>query len=164
MLGRKVRAALAALASPGVAFLQIDLVIRAILHPDLEGALDVHLDHVLLLQAVLGLEELFEDGVVKSLGAEQTDVEQEGLGHLAGFAVPHDWRRGGLAAHADQCEAFVALLFGIAQRKRVGAVCVARTGGGENLLAGRHDDRLGLPRVVFFDAGDERRVDVVVLA
>ena len=58
----------------------------------------------------------------------------------------------------------MALLFGFAQRKRVGAVCVARTGGGENLLAGRHNDRLGLPCVVFFDAGDERRVDVVVLA
>jgi hypothetical protein len=72
-----------------VALLEVDLVVRAVLHPDLEDALDVHLGHVLLLEAVLGLEELGEDGVVEGLRAQQADVEQERLGHLAGLAVPH---------------------------------------------------------------------------
>ena len=93
MFGREVGAGLAAFASPSVAFLQVDLVVRAVFHPDLEGALDVHLHHVLFLQAVLGLEEFFEDGVIERLGTEQADVEQERLTHLASLAVPHDGRR-----------------------------------------------------------------------
>ena len=92
MFGSKVGAGLAAFTSPSVAFLQVDLVVRAIFHPNLEGTLDVHLHHVLLLQAVLGLEELFEDGVIERLGAEQANVEEERLTDFAGLAIPHHWR------------------------------------------------------------------------
>ena len=54
--------------------------------------------------------------------------------------------------------------FASRQGERVGAVRVAAAGGGEDLLLGRHDGRLGLPRVVVLDAADQRGVDVVVLA
>ena len=47
VLGREVGAHLAALTRPLVALLQVDLVVRAVLHPDLEHALDVHLRHLL---------------------------------------------------------------------------------------------------------------------
>ena len=43
VLGGEVGAVGAALARPGVALLQRDLVVGAVLHPDLEDALDVHL-------------------------------------------------------------------------------------------------------------------------
>ena len=46
-----------------------------------------------LLQAVLGLEQLGEDGVVERLRAQQADVEQERLADLADLAVPHHRRR-----------------------------------------------------------------------
>ena len=114
VLGGEVGAARAALTRPLVALLQVDLVVRAVLHPDLEDALDVHLHHVLLLQAVLGLEQLGEDRVVERLRAQQPDVEQERLGDLAGLAVPHHRRRRRLAAHADERQALVALLLGLA--------------------------------------------------
>ena len=92
MFGRKVGTALATFASPLMAFLEIDFVERTVLHPNLEGALNVHLHHVLLLQAVLGFEELFKDGVVESLRAQQTNVEQEGLAYFAGLSFPHHGR------------------------------------------------------------------------
>ena len=77
---------------PRVAFLQRHLVVRAVLHPDLEHALDVHLLHVGLLQAVLRFEQLLEDGVVEGLRAQQADVEAEAPRDLAGLALLH--RRG----------------------------------------------------------------------
>ena len=69
VLGGEVGAVLAALPRPLVALLEVDLVVRAVAHPDLEHALDVHLDHLGLGQAVLGLEQLGEDGVVERLRA-----------------------------------------------------------------------------------------------
>ena len=67
MLGGKVGACHATLARPGVALLEVDFVVAAVFHPNLEHPFDVHLDHVLLLEAVLRLEQLFEDGVVEGL-------------------------------------------------------------------------------------------------
>src|SRR5213593_73184 len=58
VLGRDVGAGLAPVPRPGVALLQRHLVVGAVLHPDLEHALDVHLHHVGLVQAVLRLEQL----------------------------------------------------------------------------------------------------------
>jgi len=92
VLGGEVGAHLAAIAGPGVALLERYLVVIAVLHPDLEDALDVHLLHVLLLKAVLGLEELLEDRVVERLGAQQPDVEGEAAGDLPGPAHAHDRR------------------------------------------------------------------------
>src|SRR3954471_298924 len=102
VLGREVGTQLAALTRPGVALLEVDLVVVAVLHPDLEDALDVHLHHVFLLQAVLGLEELLEDGVIERLGAQQTDVQGEATGDLARLADRQRGRDGRLARHADQ--------------------------------------------------------------
>ena len=75
-----------------MAFLQVNFVERAVLHPNLEHSFDVHLHHVLFLQAVFGFKELGEDGIVKSLRTEQSDVEQKGLADLARFAIPHHRR------------------------------------------------------------------------
>ena len=86
----EVGAHLASFAGPLMAFLQVDFVERAVTHPDLECALDIHLHHVFLAQAVLGQEEFLEDGIVERLGTEQTNVEQEGLADLSGLALPHD--------------------------------------------------------------------------
>ena len=83
VLGGEVGTGLAPFAGPGVAFLQRHFVVVAVVHPDLEHALDVDLLHVLLAEAVLGLEQLLEDGVVERLGAQQADVEDEGLPRLA---------------------------------------------------------------------------------
>ena len=80
VLGGEVGAHLAALARPRVALLERHLVVVAVVHPDLEDALDVHLLHLGLLQAVLGLEELLEDGVVERLGAQEPDVERRAAG------------------------------------------------------------------------------------
>ena len=41
-----------------------------------------------LAQAVLGLEQLLEDGVVEGLGAQQPDVEDEAAGRLARPCAP----------------------------------------------------------------------------
>ena len=79
MFCSEVGAALAAFASPLMTFLQIDLMERTIVHPDLEGALDVHLHHVLLLQAVFGFKQFRENGVVECLTAQKTNVELEWL-------------------------------------------------------------------------------------
>ena len=65
VLGGEVRTVVAALSGPGVALLEVDLVVVAVAHPDLEDAFDVHLDHFLFAEAVLGPEELLEDGVVE---------------------------------------------------------------------------------------------------
>src|SRR3546814_15331142 len=61
----------------------------AVAHPDLEDALDVHLGHVGLGQAVLRPEQLLEDRVVEGLGAQQADVEDDRLADLADLAAPH---------------------------------------------------------------------------
>ena len=71
---------------------QIDFVERAILHPDLEGTLDVHLDHLFFFQAVLCQEEFFKDCIIKCLRAQQSNIEKEWLAGLANFALPHDWK------------------------------------------------------------------------
>ena len=65
MLGSKVWAGFATFARPLMTFFQVDFVKRAVLHPDLEGALDIHLDHLFFFQAVLCQEEFFEDRIVK---------------------------------------------------------------------------------------------------
>jgi hypothetical protein len=41
-------------------------------------------------KAVLGLEQLLEDGVVEGLGAQQADRQRQPASHLAGLAGPHD--------------------------------------------------------------------------
>src|SRR6478752_2218672 len=87
VLGREVRAGLAALTRPRVALLERHLVVVAVLHPDLEDALDVHLLHLGLLEAVLRLEQLLEDGVVERLGAQEPDVEREPSRDLARLAL-----------------------------------------------------------------------------
>ncbi len=91
-------------------------------------------------------------------------LNRNGRGHLARLAVPHHRRRRRLAAHPDQREPLVALLLGFWERQRVGAVRVARSGGGEDLLLRLDHDRFRLPGVVVLDARHERGVDVVVLA
>ena len=48
-------------------FLEVDLVVTAIACPDLENTLDVHLGDFRLRDAVLRLEELFEDCVIERL-------------------------------------------------------------------------------------------------
>ena len=53
-------------------------------------------------QAVAGLEQLGEDGVVEGLRAQQADGQGEAPGHLARLAGGHHRRGRGLAAHADQ--------------------------------------------------------------
>ena len=65
MLGGEVRAVVAALASPGVAFLEIDLVVAAVMGPDLEDTLDVGLADPVAVEPVLLLEQLLEDGLVE---------------------------------------------------------------------------------------------------
>ena len=79
MFCSKVRTALATFASPLMTFLQINLMEGTIVHPDLEGALDVHLHHVLLLQAVLGFKQFRENCIVECLAAQKTNVELEWL-------------------------------------------------------------------------------------
>ena len=103
-----------------------------------------------------------EDRVVERLRAQQTDVEQERLGHLAGLAVPHHRRRRRLAAHPDEGEALEATFSGLGECERVGAVGVPGSCRGEDLLLRFDDDRLGFPCVVVLDAGHQRGVDVVV--
>src|SRR5439155_7959781 len=58
VLGGEVGAELAAGAGPGVALLEGDLVVAAVLHPDLEHAFDVGLLDVLAGEAVFGFEQL----------------------------------------------------------------------------------------------------------
>ena len=113
MLGGEVGAHGAALAGRRVALLERDLVVAAVVHPDLEDALDVHLDHVLAGQSVLLLEELGEDGVVERLGAQQPDVQRAPTADLADLAGLHDRRRRALAAHADERDALGAALDGL---------------------------------------------------
>ena len=164
VLRREVRAVVAALASPAVAFLEIDLVIGAVLHPDLEGAFDVHLHHVLLLEAVFGLEELAEDRVVEGFRAEKTNVELEGFRHFAGLPVPHCRRRRCLATHSHEGETLVASSFRFWECKRVRTIGVATAGGCKNFFAGRNDDRFGLPRIIVFDTRDQSGIDVIMFA
>src|SRR4051794_33086725 len=77
MFGREVGAKLAPLACPLVALLQRHLVIVAVVHPELEHTLDVHLLDVGLLQPVLRVEQLFEDRVVERLRTEEADAQCE---------------------------------------------------------------------------------------
>ena len=127
VLGREVGAHLAALTRPLVALLQRHLVVRAVVHPDLEHALDVHLLDVCLLQAVLRLEQLLEDRVVERLRAQQPDGEREPARDLARLALLHHRRDRRLARHADERDALVFLLE-IHVRERVGRVRVAAAG------------------------------------
>ena len=93
MFGSKVWAHLATFARPLVTFFQVNLVVCAVLHPNLEDAFDVHFDHLFFFQAVLGQEKFFKDCIIKCFGAQQPDVEEEWLGDLANFAFPHNWKR-----------------------------------------------------------------------
>src|SRR5437588_2810133 len=163
VLGREVRAELAALPRPGVALLERHLVVAAVPHPDLEHALDVHLDHVLLAQAVLRLEELLEDGVVEGLGAEKPDVQREPACHLARLAGGHHrWSRG-LAGHPDQGDLLRSALHGVGVGHGVRRVGVAGSGRSEDLVPGASHSRDGLPaRPVALQVGDQRGVDVAV--
>ena len=167
MLSGEVGAVGATLTSPGVALLEVDLVVAAVLGPDLEHALDVHLGDVLLLEAVLDLEEFVEERVVERLGAQQADVELERLADLADLAVPHHRRHRGLAAHADEGEPFEALLLGLVEGHRVRRVRVATAGAAKDLVAvgGDHRERLPARFAVLerLDAGGEGTVDDVVL-
>ena len=67
MLSGEIGAEVATFTGPGVAFLEVDLVVAAVFGPDLEHALDVHLGDVLLLEAVLDLEQLVKKGIVERL-------------------------------------------------------------------------------------------------
>ncbi len=164
VLGGEVGAGLAALPGPGMALLEGYLVVVAVAHPDLEHALDVHLDHVLLAQPVLGFEQLGEDGVVEGLGAQQAHVQHEAPGWLAGFAHRHHRGHRAVAAHAHQGQ----LLGPAGHRLVVGhggdRVGVAAAGGGQHLLPGGGDARHCLPRrAVTLEVGHEGSVDVAVL-
>ena len=72
-------------------FLQIDFVERAVLHPNLERTLNVHLDHLFFFQAVLGQEEFFKNCIIKCFRAQQTNIEQERLANFADLSLPHNW-------------------------------------------------------------------------
>ena len=135
MLGGEVGAVQAALPGPGVALLQADLVVVAVVHPHLEDALDVHLLDVFLAQPVLDPEQLVEHRVVEALGAQQADVQLDGPAHLADLAVPHDRPDGGLAAHAHQRQLLQPPLGGLGVGHGVGRVGVAAAGGGQHLVA-----------------------------
>src|SRR5712691_4386020 len=164
VLGREVRARLAAFARPRVAFLQRNLVIVTVAHPDLEHAFDVHLHHVLLLEAVLGLEELFEDGIVERLRAEQTDVEHEATRGLACLAHRHHRRDRRLAAHADERQLLGAARHRVGIGHGVGRVRVAAARRGDDLVARTGHARDGLPRcAVTLEVRDQCGVDVAVV-
>ena len=164
MLGREVGAVIAAFASPGVALLEVDLVVVAVAHPDLEHALDVHLDHVLAGQAVLGKEQFVEDRVVEALRAEQPDVELDWLAHLADLAGPHHRSDRRLTAHADEREVLQALLLGVFERERVGRVRVAAAGPAEHFVLVGGEARHGLPGgAVTIEEARERAVDDAVV-
>ena len=163
VLGREVGAHLAALARPLVALLQRHLVVVAVVHPDLEHALDVHLLDVGLLQAVLRLEQLLEDRVVERLRAQQADAQREPARDLARLALLHHRRDRRLARHADERDAFVFLLE-VHVRERVRGVRVAAAGRRDDVVAGAGDAGDRLPRgAVAFEVRDERGVDDVVL-
>ena len=163
VLGREVGAHLAALARPRVAFLQRYLVVRAVLHPDLEHALDVHLLHVGLLQAVLRFEQLLEDRVVERLRAQQADVEEKRRATLPALRCfiaggDDDWHD-----MPDQRDALFGLLE-ILVRHRVRRVRVAAAGRRDHLFTRARDAGDRLPRgAVAFEVGHERGVDDVVL-
>src|SRR5262249_29634686 len=105
MLGGEIRAELATLARPPVALLERHFVVAAVVHPDLEHALDVHLLDVRPLEAVLGLQKFLENRVIEGLRAEQPDRESEPPARLAGLARSHYAGDGSLAAHPDQSQA-----------------------------------------------------------
>ncbi len=135
----------------------------AVAHPDLKDALDVHLHDVRPSQTVLGLEQLVEDGVVEGLRAEQADREGQSPPDLAGLAGSHDARDGGLAAHADQGQAFGAVLHRFDIGQGVGRVGVARSGRGQDLLSGSGQAGNGLPgAAVSLEQGHQGGVDAIV--
>src|SRR2546430_628514 len=164
VLGREVRAQLAALASERVALLERDLDIPAVVHPDLQAPLDVHLLDLGSFQPVLGFEQLLEDCVVEGLRAKKADVERHTPSDLARPALVHDRRHGALAAHPDQREALGSALDRLVVRHRVGRVRVAAAGGGDDVLFGAGDAGLRLPGgPVTFEVRHERGVDDVAL-
>src|SRR6202021_3806674 len=73
VLGGEVGTGLAALARPVVPLFQRDLVIAAVIEPDLEHAFDVDLGDVVTREPVTRSEEVGENRVVEGLGAEQPD-------------------------------------------------------------------------------------------
>ena len=164
VFGREVGAAGAALPGPGVRLLQRDLVVAAVLHPDLEDALDVHLDDVRPGQPVLRLEELAEDGVVERLRAQQADREGEAPGDLPGLARRHHRGGGGLAPHPDQCDALGPAGDRLGIGQWIGRVGVARAGRGQHVLLGAGHLGHRLPgRAVALEARDQGGVDHLVL-
>jgi len=66
VLGREVWAVCATFASKGVGLFERHFKESTILGPDLEDALDIHLDDVRALDSILGFKEFFENRVVES--------------------------------------------------------------------------------------------------
>ncbi len=164
MLGGEVRAQGAALAGELVRLLEGHLVVAAVARPDLEDALDVHLDDVGAGQAVARREEPLEDRVVEGLGAEQADRQAQPARDLAGLAHLHRPGGRGHAAHADERDALGAALDRVVVGEQVGRVGVARPGGGDDVVAGtRHHGHRAPRRAVALEAAHQRRVDDVVL-
>ena len=48
-----------------MAFFEIYFMVRAVFHPNLKNAFDVHFDHVLFFETVFGLKKFGEDCVIK---------------------------------------------------------------------------------------------------
>ena len=111
------------------------------------------------LEAVLGLEELGEDGVVEGLRAQQADRKRQPPGHLARLARLHDRRDRGLAAHPDQGDALGSGRDGLRVGEGVGRVRVARARRGQDLgpVPGHGRDRL--PGAFALEGRHQRGVD-----
>ena len=74
MFSSKVRAMVATLSCPSVTFLQVDLVVAAIMGPDLEDTFDICLLNRVAVETILLLEEFFENCFIEGLGTNQANV------------------------------------------------------------------------------------------
>src|SRR5438552_10558494 len=145
VLRGKIGTELAAFASPLVALLERHLVVVAVVHPDLEHALDVHLLDVGLVQPVLGLEELLEDRVVEGLRTQEPDAQREAPGDLAGLSLLHHGRYRRLTRHADERDPLVVLVE-VVVRERVRGIRVAASRRRHDVGARARDAWDRLPR------------------
>ena len=64
----------ATLSCPSVTFLQVDLVVAAIMGPDLEATFDICLLNRVAVETIILLEELFENCFIEGLGTKQANV------------------------------------------------------------------------------------------
>jgi len=165
VLGGKIGAVVAAFAGPGVAFLEVDLVVAAVVGPDLEDTLDVGLADPVAVEPVLLLEQLLEDGLVERLRAQQADVQHEAVADLADLARLGDRHDRALAAHADQRDLLRAGLHCLVVGERVGRVRVATARAPQYVVAVERHARRGRPLVALAlaDVRREGGVDVAMV-